>query len=68
MKIFSLGVGEITLIVLIAILAIGPKETAKLARRASEFIKSAKGLLNDLTSEVTRAASDIAENSNEKAE
>ena len=61
MKFFNLGGGEIFLILLIAILAVGPKETAKLARQATDVIKNVRNVLGDLTSDITRAASDVAD-------
>lgn len=61
MKFFSLGAGEILLIVLFAILAVGPKETAKLAQQASELVKNVRGMFNELTSEITRSAANISD-------
>jgi Sec-independent protein translocase protein TatA len=61
MKFFSLGAGEILLIVLFAILAVGPKETAKLAQQAGEVVKNVRGMFNELTSEITRSAANLSD-------
>jgi Sec-independent protein translocase protein TatA len=59
MRFFNLGGSEILLLFLFAVLAIGPKETVRLAGQAREIVKSIQGTLSDLTEEVTRVAGDI---------
>ncbi len=49
------------LIVLFAILAVGPKETAKLAQQASEIVKNVRGMFSELTTEITRSATNLTE-------
>ena len=61
MRFFNLGAGEIILIALFAILAVGPKETAKLAQQASEIVKSVRGMFSELTTEITRSASNLTD-------
>ncbi len=61
MKFFNLGAGEMVLIMLFAILAVGPKETVKLAQQASEIMKNVRGMFSELTTEITRSATNLAE-------
>lgn len=61
MRFMNLGGMEVFVILLLAILAIGPKETAKWARQANEVIKNVKDMLNDLTSEVGRAVTEVTD-------
>ena len=58
MRFFNLGASELMLIVLFAILAIGPKETIKLFNQGREIIASIQTALSDLTSEVGNLAKD----------
>lgn len=61
MRFFNLGAAELLLILLFAILAVGPKETIRLAGQVREMIKSAQSALNEITAEVTRAATEVME-------
>jgi len=61
MKFFSLGAGELMLILVFAILAIGPKETIRLAAQARDVIGSIQRAFNELSGEVTRMASDVVD-------
>lgn len=66
MKFFNLGAGEFLLILLFAIIAIGPKETVRLARQAREIIQSVQSYFSDIASEMTQIPTEILDNSNEK--
>ncbi len=59
MRFFSLGAGELLLILVFAILAVGPKETIRLASQARDVIGTVQKAFNELSSEVTRMASDV---------
>ncbi|MBL7164771.1 MAG: hypothetical protein ISS57_19460 [Anaerolineales bacterium] len=59
MKFFSLGAGELLLILVFAILAVGPKETVRLAGQARDVLGTVQKAFNELSSEVTRMASDV---------
>jgi Sec-independent protein translocase protein TatA len=59
MKFFSLGAGELMLILVFAILAVGPKETIRLAGQAREVIGTVQRAFNELSGEVSRMASDV---------
>ena len=61
MKFFNLGASEMMLIVVLAILAIGPKETVKVINRGREILASVKAALSDLTSEVGNIAKEVVE-------
>jgi Sec-independent protein translocase protein TatA len=61
MKFFNLGAGEIVLILLFAIIAVGPKETIRLAGQVRDIIRNVQEVFSDLTSEVSRLAEDITE-------
>jgi len=61
MRFFNLGASEMMLILIFAILAIGPKETVKLFNRGKEILGSVKAALSDLTSEVGNIAKDVVE-------
>lgn len=61
MRFFNLGASELMLIVLFAVLAIGPKETVKLFNRGREIISSIQGAISELTSEVGNLAKDVIE-------
>jgi Sec-independent protein translocase protein TatA len=61
MKFFNLGAGELLLIFIFAVLAVGPKEALRLVSQARDVVSSVRGAINDLTSEITRAAADITE-------
>ncbi len=63
MRFFNLGAGEIMLIMLFAVLAVGPQETARLFQQVREIVSSIQTAFKDLTSEVTRV---VAEPLNEK--
>ena len=67
MRFFNLGASELILIVVFAILAIGPKETIKLFNQGREILSSIQGVLSDLTSEVGNIAKEVAETSEEKS-
>ncbi len=66
MRFFNLGASEMMLIVIFAILAIGPKDTVKLFNRGREILASVKEALSDLTSEVGNIAKDVVEMPDEK--
>ena len=66
MKFFNLGASEMMLIVVLAILAIGPKETVKVINRGREILNSVKAALSDLTSEVGNIAKEVVEMPDEK--
>ena len=66
MKFFNLGASEMMLIVVLAILAIGPKETVKVINRGREILASVKAALSDLTSEVGNIAKEVVEMPDEK--
>lgn len=66
MNFFNLGASELLLIFLLAILAIGPRETLRLARQGSDAFKAVRQTFSELTSEVTRAASEVLESAPEK--
>ena len=66
MKFFNLGATELVLIILFAILAVGPKETLRYAGQAREIIKAVQGTISELTSEVSRVAADVMEPSEDK--
>lgn len=66
MKVFNLGASELFLILLFAILAVGPKETLRFAGQAREIIKAVQGTISELTSEVSRVAADIIDTSDDK--
>jgi Sec-independent protein translocase protein TatA len=66
MKFFNLGAGEFLLILLFAIIAIGPKETVRLAGQAREIIRSVQSYLSDITSEMARIPTEILDTANEK--
>jgi len=61
MKFFNLGAGELLLIFIFAVLAVGPKEALRLAGQARDVIQSVRGALAELTSEITRAAADVTD-------
>ncbi|MBC8331322.1 MAG: twin-arginine translocase TatA/TatE family subunit [Anaerolineae bacterium] len=63
MRFFNLGAGELMLIFLLAVLAVGPKETVRLAGEAREIFKSIQGVFSEMTSEVTRATTSILDDS-----
>ncbi len=65
MRFFNLGASELLLILIFAILAIGPKETLRLASQVRNYIKSIQEIFVDLSTEVTRMASEGAETSRE---
>jgi len=67
MRFFNLGASELLLIVVFAILAIGPKETIKLFNQGREILSSIQGVLSDLTSEVGNIAKEVTETSEEKS-
>jgi Sec-independent protein translocase protein TatA len=60
MKFMNLGGMELLIILILAILAIGPQETAKFAKQANSLLKNVKGVFSDLTSEVSRAVTDTS--------
>ena len=66
MKFFNLGASELLLIVVFAILAIGPKETVKLFNQGREILSSIQAALSDLTSEVGNLAKDVIETPEDK--
>jgi len=66
MRFFNLGASELLLIVVFAILAIGPKETIKLFNQGREILSSIQGVLSELTSEVGNIAKEVVETSEEK--
>jgi Sec-independent protein translocase protein TatA len=66
MRFFNLGATELFLIFLFAVIAIGPQETIKYARQAREMIENVKGVFSDLTSEVSKVASDVMDATSEK--
>jgi Sec-independent protein translocase protein TatA len=66
MRFFNLGATEVFLIVLFAIIAVGPQETIKLAKQGREVIDNVRGIFSDLTSEVTKVVSDVSEASDIK--
>ncbi|MBC8506524.1 MAG: hypothetical protein ISR58_04905 [Anaerolineales bacterium] len=59
MKFFSLGASELLLILIFAILAVGPKETIRLASQARDVIGTVQKAFNELSGEVSRMASDV---------
>jgi Sec-independent protein translocase protein TatA len=59
MKFFSLGAGELLLIMVFAILAVGPKETIRLASQARDVIGTIQKAFNEMSSEVSKMASDV---------
>lgn len=61
MRFFNLGASEMMLILIFAILAIGPKETVKLFNRGREILSSMRAALSDLTSEVGNLANEVIE-------
>ena len=61
MRFFNLGASELMLILVFAILAIGPKETLKLFNRGREIFASFQAVLSDLTSEVGNLAKDVVD-------
>jgi Sec-independent protein translocase protein TatA len=63
MRFFNLGASELMLILVFAILAIGPKETLKLFNRGREIVASIQSVLSDLTSEVGNLAKDVVDTS-----
>ncbi len=65
MKFFSLGAGELLLILLFAIIAVGPKEALRLVGQARDIVSTVRGAISELTSEISRAASEITELSEE---
>jgi len=67
MRFFNLGASELLLIVVFAILAIGPKETIKLFNRGREILSSVQGAISELTSEVGNIAKEVVETSEEKS-
>jgi len=58
MQFFNLGASELMLIMLFAILAVGPKETLKLVNQAREIVSSLQAAVGELSSEMSRAASE----------
>ena len=67
MRFFNLGASELMLIVVFAILAIGPKETVKLFNQGREILAAVKAALSDLTSEVGNLAKEVVEMPEEKS-
>ena len=67
MRFFNLGASELLLIVVFAILAIGPKETIKLFNQGREILSSIQGVLSELTSEVGNIAKEVIETPEEKS-
>ena len=59
MRLFNLGAGELILILVFAILAIGPKETIRLTSQARDAIGTVQRAFNELSAEVSRMASDV---------
>ena len=59
MRFFSLGAGDLILILVFAILAVGPKETIRLAGQARDVIGTVQRAFNELSGEVSRMASDV---------
>ena len=67
MRFFNLGASELLLIVVFAILAIGPKETIKLFNQGREILASIQAALSDLTSEVGNIAKEVVETTEDKS-
>ncbi len=61
MRFFNLGASEFLLIFLFAILAIGPKETIRLAGQARDIIKSLQSAISELSSGVAHIAEEVLE-------
>jgi len=66
MRFFNLGASELMLILVFAILAIGPKETLKLFNRGREIFASIQAALSDLTPEVGTLAKEVVEKPEEE--
>lgn len=65
MKFFSLGASELILILIFAILAVGPKETIRLASQARDVIGTVRKAFNELSGEVSRMASEVVSDIND---
>lgn len=61
MGFFNLGASELVLILILSILALGPKETVRHTQRARQTLQSVRGTLSELSAELGRAASVAAE-------
>jgi Sec-independent protein translocase protein TatA len=61
MKFFNLGAGELLLIFIIAVLAIGPKEALRLLGQARDIVQSVRGAMSELTSEISRVAAEVTD-------
>ncbi len=68
MRFFNLGASEFLLIIIFAILGVGPKDALRLAGQARDIIRSVQNAFNDLTNEVTRAASEVIDEAKGKEE
>ena len=66
MRFFNFGASEIFLLFLLAILAVGPKETLRLFRQARDILKSLQNTFLELTGEFSRVASETLEDPVEK--
>ncbi|MBT4841969.1 MAG: hypothetical protein HOJ23_08265 [Gammaproteobacteria bacterium] len=66
MRFFNLGASELILIVVFAILAIGPKETIKFFNQGREVLASIQAAISDLTSEVGNIAKEVVDTTEEK--
>jgi Sec-independent protein translocase protein TatA len=66
MRFFNLGASEFILIIIFAILAVGPKDALRLAGQLREIVRSVQSTFNELTNEVTRAASEVVDTSTDK--
>jgi len=63
MRFFNLGASELVLIFVLAVLAIGPKETLRLVTQMRQVVQSVRGTFAELSAEVGRAATEVMEES-----
>jgi Sec-independent protein translocase protein TatA len=66
MRFFNLGASEFLLIIIFAILAVGPKDALRLAGQVRDIVRSVQSTFNELTNEVTRAASEAVDTATDK--
>lgn len=64
---FDIGWSEIMVIVMVAIIVVGPKDIPKLLRTVGKFINKAKSMVRDVQSQIEEVA-DISELKELKAE
>lgn len=59
---FGLGISEIMMILVVALLVIGPKNLPKVARYLGTFFGQAQSMMNDLQSTVRQEMADLDQN------